>query len=41
MDIKGLCHICGKEAAAVCRLCGRPACTEHMKNGICASHRKT
>lgn len=37
MEVKGICHICGKVASRTCRICGRPACDIHIKDGVCAS----
>jgi len=38
-EVYGLCHVCGKVARHVCRICGRPACSDHYDAslGICST----
>ena len=35
-----LCFICGNPAILTCRLCGRPVCAEHQKDGVCVVCRR-
>ncbi|MFA5382447.1 MAG: hypothetical protein WC356_04720 [Candidatus Micrarchaeia archaeon] len=34
-NLKSLCYICNKPATTFCKLCGKPICAEHEKNGVC------
>ena len=33
----GRCSFCNSKASTVCRLCGRAACTRHVKGGLCVA----
>ncbi len=35
MDLKGLYHICGNVASKTCKVCGRAACDNHLRVGVC------
>ncbi|MCL5786916.1 MAG: hypothetical protein M1520_01795 [Candidatus Marsarchaeota archaeon] len=39
MDKYTLCHVCGKPASHVCKLCGRHVCSVHFdeKMGVCTT----
>ncbi len=32
MEMKGLCHICGKVASESCRMCGKMVCSDHVNS---------
>ena len=38
-EITRLCHVCGRIATVVCKLCGRPVCDMHsdQKHGVCTT----
>ena len=36
-DMADLCHICNGVASRTCKMCGRPTCEQHLKDGVCSS----